>query len=257
MKTKIDFNDILIKPSITSCIGSRMTINPFFNGFLPLIASPMDTVVGGSNDALYKEAKINVCLPRGEELSGSFISFSLLEIRHKMNEKSLNQNGMYLIDIANGHMKGLVETVKEIKEYYPNLTLMVGNIANPKTFKILSNAGADYIRVGIGNGGSCFLEGTKIITSSGDKNIEDVIIGDKVLTHKGEFNTVYGTMSYPTDENLIKINDNTCTENHEFYVLNKKYENEVSDDNIHILGEWIKAKDLTDDYFLLENVDNV
>ena len=60
-----------------------------------------------------------------------------------------------LIDIANGNMEKLYETVREFKGKFPHHILMVGNVANPATFRMLSDAGADYIRVGIGNGGGC------------------------------------------------------------------------------------------------------
>jgi len=53
-------------------------------------------------------------------------------------------------------MKKLADAVEEAKTIHgKNLILMVGNVANPKTFFYLSNLGADYIRVGIGNGGGC------------------------------------------------------------------------------------------------------
>jgi IMP dehydrogenase/GMP reductase len=152
-KNKFDFNDILIQPAKVSSISSRKDINPFYDGFLPLITAPMDTVVSEKNNSLFTLLKIRTCLPRGEKNELGFISYSLDEI--ETNFISLNPKGMYLIDIANGHMDKLITITKKLKRKYPKLILMVGNVANPETYVALSKAGADYIRIGIGNGGGC------------------------------------------------------------------------------------------------------
>jgi IMP dehydrogenase/GMP reductase len=155
MENKFDFNDILIKPSVTSTIDSRKTINPFYDGFLPLITAPMDTVIDANNERQFRNLKINTCMPRGEASIDSFNSFSIDEISLKYYEGTLELNGKYLIDIANGHMEKLLKITKSIKTDYPKLTLMVGNVANPQTYALLSDAGADFIRIGIGNGNAC------------------------------------------------------------------------------------------------------
>lgn len=153
--TKIDFNDILIKPAATSKILTRKKINPFHNGFLPLITAPMDTVINEDNEQIFLDLKINTCMARKEKTSEGFNSYSIGDIFSDYLTFSINPKGRYLIDIANGHMENLLEITKLLKNRYPDLTLMVGNIANPETYRVLSEAGADYIRVGIGNGGGC------------------------------------------------------------------------------------------------------
>ena len=115
----------------------------------------MDTVIDTSNERHFRNLKINTCMPRGEVSIDSFTSYSIDEISLKYYEGNLNNNGKYLIDIANGHMEKLLKITKAIKKDYPKLTLMVGNIANPQTYALLSDAGADFIRVGIGNGNAC------------------------------------------------------------------------------------------------------
>ena len=155
MRTKFDFNDILIKPATTSKINSRKDINPFYNGYLPLITAPMDSVININNENLFDKLKVVTCSPRGEENTTGFISYSLSEFEVLFSNDALNKTGFYLIDIANGHMNKLLDVVKKTKDKYPHLILMVGNVANPKTYELLSLAGADFVRVGIGNGGGC------------------------------------------------------------------------------------------------------
>jgi len=153
MENKFDFNDILIQPANVSTISSRKDINPFHDGFLPLITAPMDTVINNDNKQLFTDLKVITCLPRGEKNSIGFESYSLNEI--EKNFIYLKPNGFYLIDIANGHMEKLITITKKIKRRYPKIKLMVGNVANPETYVALSKAGADYVRIGIGNGGGC------------------------------------------------------------------------------------------------------
>lgn len=60
-----------------------------------------------------------------------------------------------VLDTAHGHSKGVIEGVKKIKESYPELQVIAGNIATPEAAKDLIEAGADCIKVGIGPGSIC------------------------------------------------------------------------------------------------------
>lgn len=162
MVSKLDFNDLLIVPVTTSPINSRSEINPytidsmyFFNGKLPLITAPMDTVICKKNISEYVENKIIVCTPRDVSSIRGFNSFSAQQIKEILSTNKLEYKHSILIDVANGHMSSILELTRKIKEDYPNIRLMVGNIANSETYRELSEAGADFIRVGIGNGGGC------------------------------------------------------------------------------------------------------
>ena len=260
---KLDFDDLLIKPVIITDIKSRTEINPFDqNGMLPLITAPMDTVVDESNADLFYDNKINICLPRGEKRTKHhmFQSYSLSQFKSEFCESSKVLSDIetpiyVLIDTANGHIQELVDVVEYSKKFYGDkMVLMVGNIANPETYRNLSEAGADYIRVGIGNG--CFVDGVKVTTDKGYKNIEDINVGEKVLTHKGEFKTVLNTKNIEYEGEVIKINENiTCTLDHKFYVLNKKNIDIVNDENIHIFCEWVSAEEIFKNpvYLLIEH----
>jgi IMP dehydrogenase/GMP reductase len=156
---KVDFNDILIKPAVVTDIISRSEVNPFdFNGFLPLFTAPMDTVVDSTNAELFMNHKINICLPRGEKRTNEsiFQSYSLKQFELEYLNERLEGEHHVLIDTANGHIGTLLDATRTAKLLYgDNLLLMVGNVANPETYKLLSDAGADYVRIGIGNGNGC------------------------------------------------------------------------------------------------------
>ncbi|MCF1421458.1 IMP dehydrogenase [Mangrovimonas futianensis] len=60
-----------------------------------------------------------------------------------------------IIDTAHGHTKGVVAVLKEVKTKFPQLDVVVGNIATPEAAKYLVEAGADAVKVGIGPGSIC------------------------------------------------------------------------------------------------------
>ncbi|MCU7557903.1 IMP dehydrogenase [Macrococcus capreoli] len=60
-----------------------------------------------------------------------------------------------VIDTAHGHSKGVLDMVKALKENFPEVTLIAGNVATASGTKALIEAGADVVKVGIGPGSIC------------------------------------------------------------------------------------------------------
>jgi hypothetical protein len=210
-----DFDDILIEPEIHTSIRSRKKIDPLDEKrMLPLFTAPMDTVISEENSGIFSKNKIYSIIPRKKEVDPSYFStdhkvwfsYSLDDFKKVFIDNKISvepgKNIYALIDVANGHMDIVKDLVKESKEIYGRtLVLMVGNCANPMTFLSLAQAGADYVRMGIGNGGGCLtteqtgigypmaslihethkiqsersLYNTKIVADGGFKKYSDVI----------------------------------------------------------------------------------
>lgn len=162
---KFDFDDLLIFPDVTTEVTSRYK-DITLPDMLPLFTAPMDTVVDLDNVDEFILNRINVTLPRtiknhkfvDEALPGVFISLGFEDI-DKLLDDNLRELGNYahiLIDVANGHMTKIVDYCYKIKQLKPGITIMVGNIANPETYRWYAEKNCvDYIRIGIGNGGGC------------------------------------------------------------------------------------------------------
>lgn len=166
MKEKFNLGDLSIIPADISPVSSRSECaTNYENGQSPFFVAPMDTVLDEDNYRLFLKAGLNVCLPRGVKsdltdrlgVNETFDSFSLSEIEDILDphHAATLKTSHVLIDIANGHIQKLVDACKALKQKYRQLTLMVGNIANPNTIRHLSEVGVDYVRVGIGGGAVC------------------------------------------------------------------------------------------------------
>lgn len=230
---KFDLKDIVIVPAEVSEISSRSEVNILqdFEAFkynnietYPLMCSPMDTVVNKDNIEIFINNGVVPCMPRGEYIEDYilnvslrdkyFQSFGLSDVEEQLKEYKkhdpkplcINYKTFWLypnvlIDIANGNMVKLINLIKDIKSTFPKITLMVGNIANPDTFWYLAEAGANYIRLGVGTGNACTssanlgvhypigslieechkikiqqgLWNTKIVADGGMRNFDDII----------------------------------------------------------------------------------
>ena len=83
-----------------------------------------------------------------------------------------------VIDTAHGHSKGVIDLLKEVKKQYPNLDVVVGNIATGEAGLDLVRAGADAIKVGIGPGSICT---TRIIAGVGFPQLSAIMNVKKAL----------------------------------------------------------------------------
>lgn len=126
-----------------------------------------------------------------------------------------------------------------IKGAFRMLTLKLGQAEVPMivTNHVYANVGG-YGPTTVQSGG-CLVSGTKIFTRKGYTNIEDVVVGDYVLTKEGEFMTVLQTHNFKNKELLeIEFDDGyvvTCSSEHKFMVN----------------GNWIEAKDLQEEDLVL------
>ena len=75
------------------------------------------------------------------------------------------------LDSAHGHNSGVVNAVKKVKEAYPDLQVIAGNIATGEAARALIEAGADCIKVGIGPGSICT---TRVVAGIGVPQITAV-----------------------------------------------------------------------------------
>lgn len=161
---KYSLNDIFVVPAPVSDIESRSECVPYNrDGMLPLFTAPMTSVVDENNYSIFEKNKIAPIIPRNisyerryELCNTVWCAFSLSEFIELYNTKKVGEKVFALIDIANGHMKKLHDAIKDAKSLLgDNLIIMAGNVANPETYGLLSDAGADYVRIGIGTGSVC------------------------------------------------------------------------------------------------------
>lgn len=202
MRKKFDFNDFTIIPETVSSINSRAQVDETYFGKLPLMVSPMDTVIDNENIELFHKLGFIPCVPRGCQIGGYYNHFKSISLEdfENMVEYGLDFPGKLLVDVANGHMDKLHSLCERFLSFSHHTELMVGNIANPETYRKFAEIGVSYVRVGIGGGSGCLTSAnlgvhypvaslinecydikvqhnyrTKIVADGGFKNYDEII----------------------------------------------------------------------------------
>ncbi len=101
-----------------------------------------------------------------------------------------------IIDTAHGHSKGVIELLKKAKRTYPEMQFIVGNIATPEAAKMLVEAGADGVKVGIGPGSICT---TRVIAGVGVPQLTAIYEVSKALEGTGVPVIADGGLRYSGD----------------------------------------------------------
>ena len=98
--------------------------------------------------------------------------------------RALHEVGVdvFVIDSAHGHSKNVLDTIELVRENFPDIEIVGGNVATPEGALALVEAGADAIKVGMGPGSICT---TRIIAGIGVPQITAIMTIRKALVGKG------------------------------------------------------------------------
>ena len=150
-------NDICIIPEEVSDVEHRKDISVrYSDGRLPLFTAPMASVVNETNFTVFTNQGIDAIIPRTSKLEirldliyRTWVAMSLSEFESciVLSDEFVNDRTKWvLVDIANGHMKKLLDLCRRARERHgDSLRLMAGNIANPRTVRDYAAHGIDYV----------------------------------------------------------------------------------------------------------------
>jgi len=181
----LTFDDVLIMPKKSEVrsrkdpsLKSKLTKTKFLE--TPILSANMDTVTEakmaiamhkfGGLGILHRFMNIEQQVAEIEQVKscGATIISASIGVNADFRERaqSLVKSGVNLmtIDIAHGHSIQMMDTLKWLKDTYPQVEVIAGNLATPDAAIDLIEAGADAIKVGIGPGSMCT---TRIITGCG------------------------------------------------------------------------------------------
>lgn len=235
-RPNLDFKNVLIKPQRTT-ISSRSEVNLcrkfiFPNSKsewegVPIMAANMDTTGTFDVCEVLSSYKILTCLHKFYNLNDykQFLKNLQLKgldvetIKNYMvvstgiSDKdfsnlcdimdNINSLKWVCIDVANGYMQKMIPFCKKVRERYPKLIIIAGNVATSEmTQEYIINGGVDIVKVGIGPGSACL---TRMKTGVGVPQLSAIIdcadaahgcggyiIGDGGITSPGDMAKAFG-----------------------------------------------------------------
>ncbi|GCC51302.1 IMP dehydrogenase [Chryseotalea sanaruensis] len=129
-------------------------------------------------DILKKKNKPNACKDKFGRLRVGAAVGATADVLDRIDALKNSGVDIISIDTAHGHSKGVMDAAKRVKKKYPELDLIVGNIATGEAAKALVKAGADAVKVGVGPGSICT---TRIVAGVGLPQLSAVYEAAKAL----------------------------------------------------------------------------
>ncbi len=255
----LTFDDVLLVPAYSEVLPhevslkTKLTKNISLN--IPILSAAMDTVTGEKmaiaialkggigfihkNMSIEEQANIiknaksykfeqkeypNSCTDDNNKLrvgAAVGVSADLMERVDNLTNAGVD---IITLDSAHGHSIRIIEALKSIKNKYPNLDVIAGNIVTAKAAQDLADAGADAVKIGVGPGSICTTRivagvGVPQLTAILDifKQLKDTdvgIIADGGIKYSGDLakalaagahTAMLGSMLAGTDEALGKL----------------------------------------------------
>ena len=229
-KKGLTFDDVLLIPAESHVLPNEVKLDtklaPNLQLHIPLISARLDTVTEGSmaiamaeNGGLgvihknlsieaqveeVKKAKSKTVDPNlphpAVDDQGRLLAAAAVGVTSDTFERaeSLLEAGAdaIVIDTAHGHSAGVLRKIKEIREHFPNATLIAGNVATCEGTAALFDAGVDVVKVGIGPGSICT---TRIVAGVGVPQITAIYDAASVAQKYGKKIIADGGIKYSGD----------------------------------------------------------
>ena len=251
MKQGLTFDDVALVPvfnnvesrtvpDLKTMLTTMVPIN------IPIIASNMDSVISpklaqvmrdaGSVPIFHRFAEYSVRFEWAKSFPDSFISSGIRDADLSESLKLLENTNVLgiCLDIAHGHDSRMLKAINKIRQEFPDVEVIAGNVCTVDGYRDLVSAGANCVKIGIGPG--CFGAGTRILMANGFyKNIEDIKFGDFLINKDGK--SVKVKRAWKTGiRKISKIKTNAgfeiiATPDHNFLV------GDLSSSNVKSIGE--------------------
>lgn len=193
-EVKLDYKDVLIRPK-RSTLKSRKEVDlirtyKFRNSKqswsgIPIMAANMDGVGTFNMAHALSHLKLFTCITKQNtakewyNCANAHADFIAVSIGTKLSDYeqakeiiATNNLRWICIDIANGYSEHFVDFVRKVREDYPDINIIAGNVVTADMTQELILAGADIVKVGIGPGSVCT---TRIQTGVGYPQLSAVI----------------------------------------------------------------------------------
>ncbi len=229
-KKGLTFDDVLLIPAESHVLPNEVKLDtklaPNLQLHIPLISAGMDTVTEGNMaiamaengglGVIHKNLSIEVQVEEVKKAKGKTVDPNLphpaVDDQGRLlaaaavgvtsdtfeRAESLLEAGAdaIVIDTAHGHSAGVLRKIKEIREHFPNATLIAENVATGEGTAALFDAGVDVVKVGIGPGSICT---TRIVAGVGVPQITAIYDAASVAQKYGKKIIADGGIKYSGD----------------------------------------------------------